>query len=97
MFLKSVRVSALLPCYQVVSRLKAPRAFAQWVLGLLLCVRNGVCGELTHDSTLADALWQWAVKEAADPDGPVANSCQGWQREQISESKSCNKSMQRNK
>jgi hypothetical protein len=46
---------------------RAPRAFAQWVLGPMLCVRNGVFEELARDHALADAIWEWAVRRASDP------------------------------
>jgi hypothetical protein len=49
---------------------RAPRAFAQWVLGPMLCVRNGVFEELARDHVLLDAIWEWAVRKASDPKKP---------------------------
>jgi hypothetical protein len=73
---------------------RTPRAFAQWVLGPMLCVRNGVFEELSRDHALADAVWSGLSKKHQIPRSHMADAWRKWIREQTSGSRSCKSSMQ---
>jgi hypothetical protein len=46
---------------------RAPRAFARWLLGPILCARKGFFDVLAKFPTEADAYWQEVACEALDP------------------------------